>query len=271
VAALATGVVVLAVVVVGAGFTEAEDPFEAAVRELNAREEVANPGTAVPYAVFGDSTALGVVFALEAWTARHPGWLAWRRGNYAIGCGIMGRGRRRRWLTADTCGQVPERWASRIDGSDIRLAIVQTIRWDIVEQRLPGRPGFFVPGMPEFDEHLLARMELAVDILTTEGAVVAWLLQPPLERQGVGGQSADFGPDRVARYNELVRELARRRPTQVVTVDYATWLTSLTPAERAALRPDGVHMKKETAPGAAEWMGPAVLAAYARLRPAGRD
>jgi peptidoglycan/LPS O-acetylase OafA/YrhL len=271
VAAVATAVVVGAVVAFGTGFGPPEDPFETAVRELAERQEVENPGDAITYAVFGDSTALGVVYALEDWTKRNPGWLAWRRGSYALGCGIMGNGRRRRWLTAEACGQIPQRWHVRIDGSDIRLAIVQTIRWDIVDQRLPGRSEFFAPGSPDFDAHLLARMELAVDVLTKEGAVVAWMLQPPLERTEVGVKSDDFSPERVARYDELVRELVRRRPTQVVAVDFAGWMMSQAPAVRARLRPDGVHMKKETAPGAADWIGPAVLAAYARLRPSGGD
>jgi hypothetical protein len=123
------------------------------------------------------------------------------------------------------------------------------------------------------EQHAIAdsRMELAVDVLTKEGAVVAWMLQPPLERTEVGVKSDDFSPERVARYDELVRELVRRRPTQVVAVDFAGWMMSQAPAVRARLRPDGVHMKKETAPGAADWIGPAVLAAYARLRPSGGD
>jgi hypothetical protein len=271
VALLSTALVAAVVVVVGARSAVREDPFEAAVRELGEREEVENPGSAITYSVFGDSTALGMVFALQAWTERHPCWLVWRRGYYTLGCGITGNGRRRHWLTAEACGEIPAGWARRIASSDVQLAIVQTIRWDIVEQRLPDGQAFFKPGMPEFDAHLLARMELAVDVLTQGGAVVAWMLQPPLEREGAGGKSADFEPERVARYNELVRELVRRRPTQVVSVDFGEWLMSLPPAERARLRPDGVHMTKVTAPLAAEWIGPAVLAAYARLRPSGSD
>jgi hypothetical protein len=37
-----------------------------------------------------------------------------------------------------------------------------------------------------------------------------------------------------------------------------------------ALRPDGIHMTRQSASRIADWMGRAVLAAYVQLRPYGR-
>jgi hypothetical protein len=108
-----------------------------------------------------------------------------------------------------------------------------------------------------------------VDVLTAGGAVVAWVLSPPIVPVR-GEPRPDSEPERAARYNELVRELVRQRPGEVVLVDLASHLETLAPAARAALRPDGIHMTRQSAARIADWLGPTVLAAYARLRPQGR-
>ena len=267
-AAVGTAVAAVAVLLVGARWPT-DDPFERAVRELATREAVQNPGDAVQYAAFGDSTALGVGYALDAWNARHPGWLAWRASEIALGCGILGNQRRRWWPDPSSCDGWQARWRARLVRGDVALAVVQTVRWEIVDQRLPDRDGWWKPGIPAFDAHLLARMHEAVDVLTAGGAVVVWVLSPPIvPRRGEPRPDAD--PERTARYNALVRELARQRPAEVALVDLAGHVETLPPAQRAALRPDGIHMTRESAAQLADFIGPAVLAAYAEVRSSGR-
>jgi len=266
--ALATAAVGVVVVVAGARWPT-DDPFELAVRALAERKEVENPGGAVEYAVFGDSTAFGGLHALEAWGDRHPGWLVWRHGEIGLGCGVLGSSPRRYWPGPDDCDGWQERWRARVAASDIALAIVQTVRWDIVDQRLPGREGWWAPGMAEFDARLLARMHEAVDALAAEGAVVVWVLSPPIVP--VRGQPRpDSAPERAALYNDVARELARQRPNEVALIDLAAHVATLPPADRVALRPDGIHMTRQSASRIADWMGRAVLAAYVHLRPHGR-
>jgi lysophospholipase L1-like esterase len=64
----------------------------------------------------------------------------------------------------------------------------------------------------------------------------------------------------MARYRELVEEVAERHP-RVAVLDMAGWLDGRDDDDR--LRPDGVHFTEDTSKEVAEWAAPEILRLYA--------
>ena len=70
--------------------------------------------------------------------------------------------------------------------------------------------------------------------------------------------------ERVARFNEMVKQLPKLRPGKVAVVDLATWLANS--GRDAKFRPDGVHLADDQARVvAAEYLAQAVYDADASL------
>jgi peptidoglycan/LPS O-acetylase OafA/YrhL len=228
----------------------ARNDFGAAQRRLAALGATA--GAPVPLgapriAVFGDSTALSTGLGLgEVLSA--SGRAEAVGGKTELGCGI-GRGGQRR--TANGIETVPDRcnawerdWLAAITRLDPTVAVVQVGPWDVLDRRLDGDGQWRRIGDPVYDTYLLDEMTRAVDVLSSRGAVVVWLTSPAVGEGAVASgqpqwqQAAE--PERMARFNELVRQLPSLRPGHVQVIDLAGWLAES--GEDARLRPDGVHL-----------------------------
>ena len=223
-------------------------------------------------AVFGDSTALMTGWGLGFWALDHLDVLDPTGGGWTqLGCGLIGDGTRR--LRGEEVEPPPEcagwqqEWIESLDEGDADIALVQLGGWDVTDTRLPGDDVFRAIGDPVLDAELAKRLGEGLDALTERGLVVVVLLTPPIEAGRVDGESPDVAqpesdPARMARWNELVTEVASSRP-MVTTVDLAGYLA--TRDDDAQLRPDGIHFTEESSRDVAEWLGPAVAAAAAEL------
>jgi hypothetical protein len=112
-----------------------------------------------------------------------------------------------------------------------------------------------------------------VDALSAAGAVVVWVEAPhvgPGKRLGSGGYrlSDDLrDPARIDRHNAILREVASARGGRMALVDLAALLGREPGGELdAAARPDGMHLTTAAADRLAPALGPAIAAAFARLR-----
>lgn len=204
------------------------------------------PGQVPRVAFFGDSTALVTSLGFGKAT-RASGAAVPLGGNAELGCGL-GRGGDRRAngrvvKIEDKCNQWAVTWKQTIDQLRPDVAVVLVGPWDVEDRRLPGDSTWRAPGDPVYDDFLYKEMLAAVDVLSSDGAEVAWLTMPP-----VGANAKKAGqpegalldtPERVTRFNELVNRLPQDRPGKVSVIDLAGWVVST--GEDARLRPDGVH------------------------------
>jgi hypothetical protein len=156
------------------------------------------------------------------------------------------------WASTDAPqmdGSVRPAYPRLISGWQPNVVVVDAGPWDTADRMVPGDTVWRAVGDPVYDAWLLDEMTAATDLLAAGGARVVWLTQPPWEGAtrnpppSVYGPAAD--PARMQRYNDLVRQLAARRPGTVRVIDLAGWLAAT--GEDARLRPDGAHFEDATA------------------------
>lgn len=226
------------------------------------------PLPAVPRtAIFGDSTMLTTGLGLGD-VLTETGQAAPVGGHTQLGCGV-GRGGERRSgggveAVPAQCDAWPEEWARAIAEVDPDVAIVQEGPWDAAERRLPGDDTWRAPGDPIYDAYLKGELERVVSVLSAQGARVVWLTSPPVgENVRASGQpqlEQLEHPERIARVNELVREVAAAHPGTVAVVDLSAWL--LASNDDSRLRPDGVHLgDAESREVAQRWLAAEVMRA----------
>jgi peptidoglycan/LPS O-acetylase OafA/YrhL len=195
--------------------------------------------------IFGDSTALQTGWGIAS-VIQETGNGVIVPGFTGLGCSVIRTPERRTGTVVeqsdDTCNDWERVWQEKIDSSAPNLAMVQVGPWEIADRKLPGDNAWRGPGDPKFDEFLFSEMLAAVDTLSSKGAIVVWLTSPaPGSNSRQQGTSGWDPATRMARFNELVKQLPDERPGKVVVVDLADWVAHLSPDEDARLRPDGVH------------------------------
>ena len=212
--------------------------------------------------VFGDSTALTTAYGLGGHGLR-TGQLAMRGGGVNIGC-PLGRGGVVDYVVAREepeaiCREWPERW--RQLASEIDVALIEVGPWDVTDREIDGEWTHI--GEPEYDAFLRREMHLAVDVLSSGGALVVWLTSPRIEfGRGQPHLPQDHpisAPERIERLNELIAEVDAERDEMVV-LDLRGYLRSRPEGEMdSSLRPDGVHFDEDGAIALVDWLAPAIL------------
>jgi len=218
--------------------------------------------------VVGDSTAVFLDPPLNAWGTDHKVWGA---ANYArIGCGL-GRGGERRnnygteWLPPE-CNTWGSEWPAVLRQTKPDIVIVADGFWDAADRKILGDDQWRAPGDPVYDEYLRKEFGAVVDVLTSSGAVVAWLDNPPIE---MGSKLVpgfiDYSvtePGRIERMNDILHDVAATRPSMRLIPYrsfYEAWPGGV--LDRA-LRPDGLHVDAKGGAVVTNWLGPEVLDAY---------
>lgn len=200
---------------------------------------------------FGDSTALRMSLGVAEW-ARRSGELVLDRGSTTVGCGLITAGTRL-YLGIETpigrdCREHYEGYAEQSRGRD--LAVYMGGAWDVADFRLPGDDDIVSIGDPAVDDTLDAAADAVADALAVDGTILVWILVPHLEAGVIAGrspreESPASDPDRIDRYNEIGRRLARERPGDVEVVDLGAWLQTQPGGELSReLRPDGIHFSE---------------------------
>jgi peptidoglycan/LPS O-acetylase OafA/YrhL len=234
------------------------DPTLNATRDAAIDSEIDD--TTLTIAVFGDSTALALSKGLFQWfrSTRSGKPVA---GITTVGCGLADRGMYRflgksRGVTLG-CGRLDQKWADSATKARPDLSVVLLGHWDLHDRRLPRDRKWRQPGDPVFDEYLRGEIETAVDLLSASGTAVVWLTIPELRaRFEKGNKVDDIEPAKIARYNELLREVETSRPEKVRVVDLAAHVKTLDAVAVERLIPDGIHMTGTSAFELTEsWLG----------------
>jgi peptidoglycan/LPS O-acetylase OafA/YrhL len=247
--------------------------FEGTQRELavgwaEARADLA-PGERA-LGVFGDSTALMTGYGLTEW-GRDAEGRAWRvaAGSCGLGC-PLGRGGEVPKLTgfepvSARCGWDTQ-WKAQLDQGPLDAAVVQLGPWDATRRRLPGEHTVRQVGDPVFDQWLGAEIDGVLAQFAAYRVGVVWLTSPHLRNVLADSPFLEFDPRAMDRLNQLIRERAAKHPN-VRVVELGAHVDAWTTAEDLRLRPDGIHLSKETSVELAEtWLGPQVLAAVDAVR-----
>ncbi len=226
------------------------------------------PDPPVPrIAVFGDSVALSLALVLAGWE-QQSGLIFGVDGITELGCGI-GRGGDRRFQgvqsLAGPCEEWPEKWGAAVAAGRPDLAVVTAGQWELVDRRLPGSSTWTHVGDPVYDDYLRSELLAATDVLASSGAVVVWLTLAPysdeLQHKGTRDQRRSHLPERVARLNEIIREVVAARPEVARLVDLGAWMEPR--RNDPAFRDDGSHY--DWSPDnsvVSEFLGPELLATW---------
>jgi hypothetical protein len=218
--------------------------------------------------VVGDSTARTLGYGLERWASDTGAAVVWSAGTE--GCGIVADGVVRDSSGRDqpvpaSCRDVAEDWRTQLAEFDPDLVVVSSLVFDLQARRLDSWPGFLAPGDRRFDDYLTDVYVDAVDVLSSRGATVLWMLNPcarPL--LGAVGDPDALATERIRYVNEHILGRVRdaRRDTRLFDL-----FTVLCPEGEFVqpvgavdtIRPDGVHFGAEGSVWFAERYGAELL------------
>jgi len=194
-------------------------------------------------AIYGDSTAVAMSLGFSQQNSQFK-----FVGGYAkLGCPIGHGGLRRGFAATGDDKTLPawpvesecdwENWVSTTKSiGPINYGLVLLGNWDIVGRRIDALgPDWRTIQDTAYQSWLQTEMERAADALHTAGVQkVLWLTLP-----ANAGQRPSA---RLEIFNRLIKETAASRPWMTV-IDYATYIQ-----RHNELRPDGIHLSRETAP-----------------------
>ena len=221
-------------------------------------------------AVYGDSTASILTVGLASWLDR-TGTARPRLGVAQLGCGLLEEGdyrfRGEALQRPDHCRDRASAWEANVAAQHPQVAVVSFGPWEVCDRRWTPGTSWQHIGMPEFDRRLRQEMNAATDSLAAGGARVIWVTQPGIQvRESNTGELPETpfpesAPERMRRYNELVRELAASRPETVQVLELAEYLRRQPGGEFSAdLRSDGIHLEAEAALRISnDFVGPEIL------------
>jgi hypothetical protein len=127
-------------------------------------------------------------------------------------------------------------------------------------------------GDPEFNEYIRSELERAFTVLSSGGAVVAFVSAPYYLRgeRPDGGRWPEDDPERVDAMNAIIRGVVAAHPGRAALVDLNAHTSTTNEYTRSVdgvvLRSDGVHFT----PQGARWLAPWLLPALHELGPASR-
>ena len=229
------------------------------------------PAATGPLRVFvvGDSLAYLLGASLEA-RAAEKRWIV--RDGGVLGCGILPERSVRYGVVtalAAGCTNWAERWAVDLDAFHPDVVVVMNGFWDAYDWYLDGHVVPFRSA--QWDAFASARFGAAMDLLSSRGARILWVLGPyyrPTVKDAavaryydeVGAYRSALDDDRVRRLNDLYQELAASRRCSVFTPDSRLCLcpgdTYADNVEGVTIRNDGVHFTGAGADRLASFLTP---------------
>lgn len=218
----------------------------------------------------GDSVALVLGTELSRWGAAH-GLQVWPSGWF--GCPVARGGSYRYAAVPKEAEAKCNTWATQrlSDIGDIRphIVVVSYGVFDVLDRQLSADSAWTHLGDEEYDAYVRSEIASFTDLMMSQGARVIWLVQPDVEigvtddgsRPLVGFPESD--PRRMARFNELVRQVVETRP-DAQTLDLKAHLQTWPAGELdPKLRPDGVHPSPAGSRDIIGWLGPRLEALIA--------
>ena len=226
-------------------------------------------GVPVKVMVLGDSVGLTLTQGLTSSAARYD--LSFTN-NAVLGCGLVQGGPYRYFgqvsKQLSSCDTWPTKWASLVGRVDPDVVEVVVGRWEVMDRVYNGHWTHL--GDPDFDDYIRSELERSFSVLSTGGAVVAYVTAPYYLRgeRPDGGRWPEDDPARVDAMNAIIRSVVAAHPGQAAIVDLNAH-TSTTNAytksiDGVVLRSDGVHFT----PAGAKWLAPWILPTLHDLGPA---
>lgn len=221
------------------------------------------PGRPVTIEVFGDSLAWSLVNQLPA----HSGLIV--HDDTMMGCGLVLDSPYRYFGSVGQQRQECASWpqllqrAATTDGVDVVMILVG--RWETMDRVHNGKWTHL--GDASFDDYVRGELDRAVGIAASGGARVV-LATAPYNRRGErpdGGLWPEDEPERVDRWNALLREAAAEHPNSVQVIELGARLCPgghfTKTVGGIAIRSDGVHLTPQGAHWLAPWLLPQLAAA----------
>jgi SGNH domain (fused to AT3 domains) len=209
--------------------------------------------------VVGDSVADGAALAMTPTSGDYGAKTVDRA---VWGCGVVQGGPFRYFgaLTSQPpqCDDWPTRWADAVESVHPDVVALIVGRWELMDRVVGGNWSHI--GEPAFDDYLRGQLSRAIDVLSGDGAVVAVTTAPYFLRglRPDGGLYPEDQPERVDRFNALVREVVSTRPGRAAVVDMGARLTPggfTRVVDGVAVRADdGVHLSSEGGRWLAPWL-----------------
>jgi peptidoglycan/LPS O-acetylase OafA/YrhL len=158
-------------------------------------------------------------------------------------------------------------WKISVTNDDPDVAVILLDRWELMDRRIDG--AYHHVGEPIYDAYLTSELDLALRIVTANGAHVALLTAPYTHRNEKpdGSLYPEDYPQRVDAWNRLLYAEQARNPKQVTIIDLNkrvcpngvfTW----TVGNGIQIRSDGLHFTPE---GVQQWIAPWLLPKLAAL------
>ena len=188
--------------------------------------------------IVGDSVALTLAFGIGS----RPGLSLGSEAR--LGCGIVQGRIRGKGQVRQPCGgrEVVSAWRDSVAAKDPDVVVVLLGRWDVHDHFYGGRWTHI--GEPRYDALLTDRLDRGVTALGSRGARVVLLTAPyydGLERPD-GGRWPEDEPERIDRFNRIVRTVAARHRADVTVIDLGKMLS---PHGRYATSIDGVKVRTD--------------------------
>lgn len=213
--------------------------------------------------VFGDSFAGSLVNHLPA----QPGLIV--HDDTMMGCGLL-LGSPYRYFGSvqqqrPECAGWPQllHQAATSDGVDVVMILVG--RWETMDRVHNGKWTHL--GNPSFDDYVRGELERAVAIAASGGARVVLATEPYNHRgeRPDGGLWPEDQPERVDRWNALLREVAAEHPDPVRLIELGARLCPqghfTKTVDDITVRSDGVHLTPQGVHWLAPWLLPQLTAA----------
>ena len=230
------------------------------------------PGTPVRLAILGDSVAWRLGFALLADQPQQTYGVDIDNGAI-VACGVVRSSQYRAHgapnAMASQCNssgpalsQWPAQWQGSIAQFRPNVVAVLAGRWEVMDRMIAGQ--WVHIGQPSFDAQLRRSLEEAVHVGSAGGAYVVLLTAPCFNSGEQPGGTAwvEDDPARLARYNQLLRQVAAEHPSTVRVEDFGAMVCPggnyTTTRDGVQLRDgDGVHIVPT--PAAGQWLATHIL------------
>ncbi len=244
-------------------------------------------GPPVRVAVFGDSVAWRVGFAVQA-SQPENSYDVNIDNSAIVGCGLLLSTSYVAHGIADPINpacdassppseQWPALWKSDLAQFDPNVVVVLAGRWELFDREIGGQ--WLHIGEPAFDTDLMRSLEEAVQVGTSSGALMVLMTSPCFDsgEQRNGEPWPEDAPQRLALYNQMVRQVAAEHPRNVQLEDFGAQLCPgghfTTSFDGVQIRDgDGVHVVPTAAAG--QWLDAHLLpdvVGVGRLQMAGRE
>ncbi len=235
-------------------------------------------GAPVKVAVFGDSVAWRLGFALLAGQPEQRYGVTIDNGAI-VACGVVRSTGYESGGVTDTMvpqcnsssppsSQWPAQWKGDLDQFHPAVVMILAGRWEVMNRLIGGR--WLHIGEPAYDAVLHRALDQAVQVATSDGALVVLMTAPCFDsgEQPDGQPWPEDSPERLNLYNQMVRQVAAEHPTTVRLEDFGAMVCPggvfSTTTDGVQLRDgDGVHIVPT--PAAGQWLASHLLPEVAQV------